>query len=200
MSARFRVFLDACVLFPQILRDVLLTAAESGLYFPLWSSNVLDEIERNLIENRRLTPQQTTHLRDEMIRAFPDSTVLGYEPLIASMTNHEGDRHVLAAAVRGNAEVIVTENLRHFPAEACDPYEIRPSSVDDFLSDLLSVDHERLCEVLRTIGATAETCRSRRSFASSVSLRRSSNVASPFILGSEWYDAARGTWAARRDI
>lgn len=151
MSARFRVFLDACVLFPQTLRDVLLTAAESGFYFPLWSEDVPDEIERNLIENRRLTPQQTAHLREEMTRAFPDSTVSNYGSLVASMTNDEHDRHVLAAAVRGNAEVIVTENLRHFPAEACSPYEIRPCSVDDFLSDLLSLDHERLCGVLRTI-------------------------------------------------
>jgi predicted nucleic acid-binding protein len=151
MSAGFRVFLDACVLFPQMLRDVLLTAAESDLYFPLWSSDVLDEIERTLIEKRRLTQQQTAHLREEMTRAFPDSTVSGYGPLIASMTNHEHDRHVLAAAIRGHAEIILTENPRHFPIAACDPYGIRPCSVDDFLSDLLSVDHERLCEVLRTI-------------------------------------------------
>ncbi|MFZ1123605.1 MAG: hypothetical protein WAN59_00500, partial [Candidatus Baltobacteraceae bacterium] len=68
---------------------------------------------------------------------------------IASMTNHEHDRHVLAAAIRGHAEIILTENTRHFPFAACDPYGIRPCSVDDFLSDLLSVDHERLCEVLR---------------------------------------------------
>ncbi|HVA27924.1 MAG TPA: PIN domain-containing protein [Candidatus Baltobacteraceae bacterium] len=151
MSARFRVFLDTCVIFPQTLRDVLLTAAEHDLYFPLWSADVLDEMERNLVENRALTQQQTAHLREEMISAFPDSTVSGYQPLIASMTNHEGDRHVLAAAVRGNAEVIVTENLRHFPTAACEPYEIRPCSVDDFLSDLLSVDHERVCDVLRSI-------------------------------------------------
>lgn len=151
MSARFRVFLDACVLFPQTLRDVLLTAAESGLYFPLWSSDVLDEIERNLIAKRRLTAEQTTHLREEMTRAFPDSIVSGYESLIASMTNHEHDRHVLAAAIWGNAEIVITENLRHFPVEACDPYGIRPCSADDFLCDLLSVDHERLCDALRTI-------------------------------------------------
>lgn len=151
MSARFRVFLDACVLFPQTLRDVLLTAAESGLYYPLWSSGVLDEMERNLIENRGLTREQTAHLRSEMDRAFPESSVSGYEQLIDAMKNHEGDRHVLAAAVRGNAETIVTENLRHFPKAACDPYEIGPCSVDDFLCDLLSVDHERMCEVLRTL-------------------------------------------------
>ncbi len=151
MSARFRVFLDACVLYPQTLRDVLLTAAESGLYYPLWSDDVLDEVERNLIKNRSLTPQQIAHLREQMNGAFPDSTVTGYAPLVASMTNHEGDRHVLAAAVRGNAEVIVTENLRHFPVAGCSPYEIRPCSADDFLCDLLSVGHEQVCDVLRII-------------------------------------------------
>jgi hypothetical protein len=151
MSARFRVFLDACVLFPQTLRDVLLTAAESGLYYPLWSSTVLDEVEQNLLENRGLTREQTTRLRGEMNRAFPESNVSGYEQLIGAMNNHEGDRHVLAAAIRGNAETIVTENLRHFPKAACDPYEVRPCSVDDFLTDLFSVDHERVVEVLRTL-------------------------------------------------
>lgn len=151
MSARFRVFLDTCVIFPQTLRDVLLTAAEHDLYFPLWSPDVLDDMERNLIAKRGLTAQQTAHLREKMISAFPDSTVSGYQSLVASMTNHQGDRHVLAVAVRGNAEVIVTENLRHFPTAACEPYEIRPCSVDDFLSDLLSVDHERICDVLRSI-------------------------------------------------
>lgn len=151
MSARFRVLLDTCVLFPQTLRDVLLTAAESGLYYPLWSTGVLDELERNLIEDRGLTQEQTAHLRTEMEGAFPDSTVTGYESLIDSMSNHEGDRHVLAAAVRGNAEVIVTENLRHFPDNACEPYGITPCPVDDFLSDLLSVGHGRMCDVLRII-------------------------------------------------
>lgn len=151
MSAQFRAFLDTCVLFPQTLRDVLLTAAESGLYHPLWSAHVLDELERNLIENRGLTRNQTSRLREEMNGAFPDSCVTDYEQLIDAMTTHFGDRHVLAAAVRGNAETVVTENLRHFPQAACDPYEIRPSSVDDFLCDLLSVDHERMCEVLRTL-------------------------------------------------
>jgi hypothetical protein len=86
----FPSFLDTCVLFPQTLRDVLLTAADSGLFFPLWSSDLVDEMERNLIENRGLTRQQTAHLREEMIGAFPDSTILGYEPLIPTMTNHEG--------------------------------------------------------------------------------------------------------------
>jgi len=151
MSSRFRVFLDTCVLFPQTLRDVLLTAAESELYFPLWSSSVLDELERNLIEDRGLTRQQTNRLREAMISAFPESIVSGYQALIPAMKNHEGDRHVLAAAVRGSATVIVTENLRHFPTVACEPYEIRPRSVDEFLSELLSLDRDRVCDVLRSI-------------------------------------------------
>ena len=68
------------------LRDVLLTAAERDLYSPLWSSDVLDEMERALIEKRRLTKQQTARLREKMTRAFPDSTVSGYGSLIASQS------------------------------------------------------------------------------------------------------------------
>jgi hypothetical protein len=119
-------------------------------------------MERNLIENRGLTREQTAHLRGEMDRAFPESSISGYEQLIDAMKNHEGDHHVLAAAIRGNAETIVTENLRHFPKAACDPYGIRPCSVGDFFCDLLSVDHERMCEVLRNLGTRPTRPSSRR--------------------------------------
>jgi hypothetical protein len=57
-----------------------------------------------------------------MERAFPDAMVAGHEALIPSMANDPKDRHVLAAAVRGRADVIVTSNVRDFPPAACEPY------------------------------------------------------------------------------
>lgn len=64
---------------------------------------------------------------------FEDALVIGYEPLTAVMTNHEGDRHVLAAAVRGRADLIITSNLRHFPHEALRPYDMDVQGPDSFL-------------------------------------------------------------------
>jgi hypothetical protein len=74
-----------------------------------------------------------------MSRSFPDALVTGYESLVDGMTNHPKDRHVLAAAVRANAEVIVTFNLRDFPEPALKPYDIAAIHPDDFLLDQLAV-------------------------------------------------------------
>jgi len=71
--------------------------------------------------------------------AFPDAEVCGYEHLVPQMTCDEDDRHVLAAAVRGGAAVIVTFNLRDFPAKALAPYEIELVGPDNFLLDQLDL-------------------------------------------------------------
>jgi len=68
-----------------------------------------------------------------MATAFPDAVVTGYEPLEAVMINSPGDRHVLAACVRGRADVLVTRNVRDFPLECCLPYDIDVQTPDQFL-------------------------------------------------------------------
>ena len=68
-----------------------------------------------------------------MERAFPEAMVTGHEPLIPSMTKDPKDRHVLAAAVRGRADVVVTSNVRDFPPEACEPYDVDVQTPDEFL-------------------------------------------------------------------
>ncbi len=67
--------------------------------------------------------------------------ITGYDHLVASMTNDEKDRHVLAAAVRGGAEVLVTFNTKHFPAEAVEPFDLEVVHPDDFLLDQLDLYH-----------------------------------------------------------
>lgn len=108
----FPVFLDTCVLYPSTLCDTLLRLAEAGAFRPLWSSEVLTELRRNLIGHAGLTPGPVDYRIAEMQRHFLDAEVQHYESLIPSMTNHPKDRHVLAAAVRGGAAVIVTFNLK----------------------------------------------------------------------------------------
>lgn len=115
----FTALLDANVLYPAYLRDVLLRIAAAEVYQVRWSEQILDEMARNL---KRKVSAPRHHEIDRMVEkmktAFPEAMVTGHENLIPSMTNHEEDRHVLAAAVRGRADVIVTSNLKHFPRSA----------------------------------------------------------------------------------
>ncbi|MCG5449066.1 PIN domain-containing protein [Micromonospora hortensis] len=130
----FSVLLDANVLVPNALRDTLLRIAEADFYRPLWSQDILVETRRTIL---RLRPGVDTTRLDKMFMcmnaAFIDALVTGYESLIAGMTNDTGDRHVLAAAVAGRADVIVTNNVKHFPQDAVGPLHIEVMRPDQFL-------------------------------------------------------------------
>ncbi len=142
--------LDACVLYPIGLRDTLLNVAEAGFFRVLWSDEILVETSRNIVDDLSdLTAEHLEKTFDAMRRAFPEAAVRGYEHLIGSMPNHPRDRHVLAAAVAGGAEVLVTSNLRHFPSGACQPLGIRVQSPDDFLVEMIELGPGLMVDVLR---------------------------------------------------
>lgn len=126
---------------PYDLSDLLLRLADAQMYEPLWSAEILDEVRRHV-------PDSANSRVDRMARAFPLAAVEGYVGLMSAMTNHEKDRHVLAAAVRGDANLIVTANLRDFPEAALVPYGIEAVHPDDFLLDQLDLDPERVLQVL----------------------------------------------------
>lgn len=100
------VFLDTCVLLRPYLCDRLLSVAEAGVYRPLWSDGVLEELRRDLVK-AGAGPEAIGHRLDQMAAYFPGAQITGYENLTGSMTNHSKDRHVLAAAVAGRADVLV---------------------------------------------------------------------------------------------
>lgn len=134
----FPVVLDACVLIPMPTADLLLRLATAKQFRPLWSNKILDEVERNLVKKLNIKPSQARSRVDAMRNFFPDALVEHYEGLIPAMTNDPKDRHVLAAAVRAGAELIVTSNTKDFPATTLNPYDIGVRSPDDFLLDQLS--------------------------------------------------------------
>lgn len=134
----FRVLLDTCVLFKPLLCDTLLTIAEDGLFHPLWSEDILTELERNLVRYG-IPEAAVAHRIRQMTVHFPGSIVSDHRQLIPAMRNDPKDRHVLAAAVRGGAELLVTENLRDFPASAAKPYDIDVVDQDTFLLDQLDL-------------------------------------------------------------
>ena len=141
--------LDANVLWSAALRDTLLLAAEQDLFRPVWTRQILEEMSRSLKSRRPdLDPARIDRTVDQILTHFPESLVERYEQLIPVMRNDEGDRHVLAAAVRSGSAVIVTWNKGHFPTEACAPYDIEIQDPDDFLCDLWSVDREAMAHVL----------------------------------------------------
>ena len=133
MTADFLVVLDACVLVPASLRDTLLRLAEPPrLYVPRWSEEILTETVRNL-ESRIGLSKAIAYLAGQLRKHFGDSWVTGYEPLIDRMGNHPKDRHVLAAAVKCGAQVIVTYNQRDFPVAATEPWGIEVQGPSTFL-------------------------------------------------------------------
>ncbi|MEU4675099.1 PIN domain-containing protein [Amycolatopsis sp. NPDC023774] len=136
----FSAFLDACVLAPYNLADLLLTMPDSGSsYRPLWSPGVLEELERTLVDDLGVQPASAQYRIETMVEYFDDAMVTGYEDLINGMTNHPKDRHVLAAAVKGGAQVIVTNDVKGFPASALKAYDITAVSADQFLRNQLDM-------------------------------------------------------------
>ena len=139
----FSAVLDANVLYPFSLRDSLLRLAELELYTPLWSVRILEEMTRNLVE-QRITEEQAARIEEAMRQAFEEAEVdpAEIERLEPAMTNDPKDRHVLAAAVAADSELIVTFDLYDFPPEACDPVGVEAIHPDEFLLDLYDLDPE----------------------------------------------------------
>lgn len=130
--------LDANVLIQAPLRDTILRAAESGLVHVRWSHQILDEVQRNLVEARLTDERRAARLIQTLLVAFPDALVTGFEDRIPSMTNHLKDRHVLAAAVHAGVDALVTLNLADFPASSVSVHAVQVASPDSLLSDLLA--------------------------------------------------------------
>lgn len=101
--------LDACVLVPQRLSSLLLTLAEHGLYEPRWSESILEETERTLIQKLHLSPDLARRRLGSMRTDFPEAAVFGFEELMPGLQCDPKDRHVLAAAISGGVDTLVTK-------------------------------------------------------------------------------------------
>src|SRR5436305_1222930 len=124
--ANFTVIYDANVLYPAPLRDLLMCLALTDLFRARWTDDIHDEWIRNVLEARPdLKREQLERTRELMNANVRDCLVEGYQGLIPALTLPDpDDRHVLAAAIRANASVIVTFNLRDFPPDLLAPYGV----------------------------------------------------------------------------
>lgn len=149
---------DANVLYPSLLRDVLVRVATAGLVRAKWTERILDETFDSLVANRPdLDPERLRRTRKLMCKAVRDCMVTGDEPLIESVTlpDHD-DRHVLAAAIKAHAEVIVTFNIKHFPSTELNAWGIEAKEPDEFLLDQFHLD---AITVHKAVQAIADACR-----------------------------------------
>jgi hypothetical protein len=131
------VVLDACVLANFSLCDTLLRLAERpSLFEPKWSEEIIRETTRTLESKLGWPSSLTAHLEAELRAHFGEAWISGYEPLIPRMANDEKDRHVAAAAVHGEAAIILTLNLRHFKPEHLAMWGVRAVHPQSFLIEI----------------------------------------------------------------
>jgi hypothetical protein len=139
---RSTAFFDANVLYPAPLRNLLMRMALRDLFRAQWSRTVHDEwIEAALRDRPKLDRKKLERTRALMDAHVRDCLVEGYEELIEGLALPDlGDRHVLAAAIRGRADVIITMNLKDFPAGTLAPYGIEAQHPDTFIMHLIGMD------------------------------------------------------------
>jgi predicted nucleic acid-binding protein len=141
---------DACVLYPAPLRDLLMQLAMSELFSARWTTQIHDEWMRNVHANRTdITWEKLIRVRDLMNSHVEESLVDGYEHLIPILDLPDpDDRHVLAAAIIARADLIVTFNLKDFPANKLEQYSIEAVHPDDFIADLILLHPQAVADAV----------------------------------------------------
>jgi len=147
----FTAVYDACVFYPASLRDLLLRAASTDLFRARWTNTIHEEWVRNLLRNRPDLSEEKLQRTISLInQSVPDCLVSNYEDLIPSLELPDSDdRHVLAAAIRCDADVIVTYNLKDFPKEILKQRDIEAQHPDTFLTHLFDLNPVLFCSVVR---------------------------------------------------
>lgn len=150
-SVRFTCVLDTNVIYPLWIRDLLLWFAHHDLFTPKWSKHIFDEWLD--VMNRKGISNEAANKRIEIINsAFPDALVGNYEPLIETLKLPDSkDRHVLAAAIKTNASLIVTNNLKDFPSDYLARFGLKAKNADDFFTDIIDLNHNTSLKAFRDL-------------------------------------------------
>lgn len=153
--SQFAALLDANVLYPAPMRDILMQLAVTDIFRAKWTADIhLEWIEALLRNDSRRERAVLERTRDLMNQATRDCLVTGYEALIPTLNlPDKGDRHVLAAAIVGRCDVIVTQNLKHFPDDALEPFGIEAQHPDEFLCNHLNLAPGVFCGAVQKVRA-----------------------------------------------
>jgi len=150
-SVRFTCVLDTNVIFPIDVRDLLLWFASYDLYTPKWSRHIFNEW-KEVMERQGVSKSEIEKRINKAQLAFPDALVENYESLIDSIElPDEKDRHVMAAAIKTNANIIVTNNIKDFPLDYLVKFGLNAKSADDFITDTIDLNPEIAVEAFRTL-------------------------------------------------
>ncbi|MDO5665799.1 MAG: PIN domain-containing protein [Bacteroidia bacterium] len=142
-SVRFKAILDTNVIYPVIIRDLLFWFAHYDLYTPKWSKHIFDEWQ-SVLQRKGVSAEEAQKRTQVANKAFPDALVRNYATLIKNLElPDDKDRHVLAAAIKTSADVIVTNNLKDFPEEYLDAFGIKVKTADDFLTDVIDLNSQQ---------------------------------------------------------
>lgn len=127
--------LDATVLHPWIICDLLLRLAERGLYRPAWSKSILDEPVDSLIERMPEHEERFHRRRERMEATFAEAMTADPARFMTAVPDgvDEKDRHVVAAALAARADVVVTDNVRDFAVDALGSIGLLVQTADEFL-------------------------------------------------------------------
>lgn len=149
--SNFTVVYDACVPYAAPLRDLLMHLALTDLFRAKWTDAIHEEWMRSVLKDRAdLRREQLERTRDLMNAHVRDCLVTNYEDLMpALMLPDPDDRHVLAAAIRAGADVIVTYNLSDFPMETLARYGVEAQHQDDFVRHLLDLAPNVVCSAAK---------------------------------------------------
>ncbi len=152
-----KVLLDACVLYPTVMREVLIGAAKAGLYQPLWSDRILEEWRRAAARSGPVDGMQAEGEIALLRGAFPTATVSGFEQIEPRLyLPDSGDVHVLAAAIKGSADTIITMNAKDFPRHTLAEEGIQRLDPDQFLMSLHDSAPDAVAALVETVRSNAE--------------------------------------------
>ncbi len=141
-SVRFTSVLDTNVILPIEIRDLLFWFAHDDLYTPKWSKHIFDEWE-DVMRRKNVSEVEIKKRIGWANLAFPDAMVENYEILIDGLKLPDPkDRHVLAAAIKINANIIVTNNLKDFPKKYLSTFGLSAKNANDFLTDIIDLNPE----------------------------------------------------------
>lgn len=148
-SVKFKAVLDINVIYPVVIRDLLFWFAHYDLYTPKWSDNIFSEWKIVMVR-KGISEGETEKRVQKANLAFPDALVQNYCGLVEHLNLPDtDDRHVLAAAIKANANVIVTNNLKDFPEDYLDLFGLKAKSADDFLTDIIDLNAEIAIKAFR---------------------------------------------------
>lgn len=153
-----KLLLDTCVIYPTVMREMLLGVAKTGLFEPLWSARILEEWARAA---RKIGPTGEAQARAEiaLMRAFWGKAEVTWRPSLENQLYlpDAADVHVLAAAIDGSADMIVTVNNKDFPKHLLAEQDLKRIGPDELLWQFWCDHPDQVRAVAETV--LAEACR-----------------------------------------